>query len=83
MKTKLSGTEETSNKRDRVDPELDLQDIGAGYSVADKRIQSCIATYKEKLLPFFEANPSILRNSNYLSIKGYGFGISPDKRESQ
>lgn len=68
--------EQTSLKREKLDAEINLDDIGVGYSLEDRRVKTALSVYQEKLLPFFEENPSLLKKSNYLSIKGYGTGIS-------
>lgn len=54
--------------------ELNLEDLGAGYSVEDKRVARAILQYETKLLPFINENYSVFKNSNFLSLRGYATG---------
>ena len=66
---------ESENKKSRPDLQPNLEDIGAGYSIEDRRVKEALKTYETKLLPFFDENPSLLKRSNYLSLRGYATGI--------
>lgn len=67
--------QDKQDKRSKADLNLDLGDIGAGYSIEEKRVIEAVRIYKEQLVPFFQDKSSIMRRSNYFSIRGYGTGV--------
>lgn len=75
-------TEEHVSKKGRrsekpTNSELNLEDLGAGYNVEDKRVAKAILYYESKLLPFISDNYPIFKNSNFLNLKGYATGCKP------
>lgn len=68
--------EETSSLTSLIDPPtLDLNNLGAGYHPSDKRVTRAIEIYQKELLPFIKTRESVFKNSNFLTIKGYGTDI--------
>lgn len=72
--------EQTSRKKAKLSPTLNLEDLGAGYNLTDKRVEQAIKSYESKLLQFINENPKLFRDSNFLSIKGYATGLSTNSQ---
>lgn len=72
--SETESVDQTSRKRAKLT--LNLEDLGAGYNLTDKRVEQAIKFYESKLLPFINENPKLFKDSNFLSIKGYGTGLS-------
>lgn len=74
----IKGRESENNstsKKVKIESSLDLNNLGAGYNSNDKKVVRAIEIYGTKLLPFIKENKTIFKNSNFLSIKGYGTDI--------
>lgn len=69
-----------NNINNKIESSLDLTDLGAGYVAEDKKVTKAIQFYEEKLLPFIKENYELFKYTNYLSIKGYGTGLTRCKR---
>lgn len=80
-KPEVSKSTPTSPKK--IETTLDLNDLGAGYTMEDKRISRAVQYYEEILLPFISENYDLFKSTNYLSIKGYGTGLKGNKRRAQ
>lgn len=76
VKMKRSNEDETTEtpppKRNKLDVSLDLNNLGAGYDIEEKKVQRAVQFYEKELLPYIKANPRIFEYSNFMSIKGYG-----------
>lgn len=68
--------EQNSRKKAKPCSALNLEDLGAGYSLTDKRVEKAIQFYENKLLPFINENQKLFANSNFLALKGYATGLS-------
>ena len=90
MKRKSSSEEEDKNsknsereqggpadrKRPHLRPSTDSRDLGAGYDPEDRKVVRAINLYQTKLLPFIEEHSGTFKNSNFLDLRGYAYGIS-------
>lgn len=68
--------EQSSRKKAKACPALNLEDLGAGYNLTDKRVEKAIQFYENKLLPYISENTRLFESSNFLTLKGYATGLS-------
>lgn len=74
--SETESVDQNSRKKTKLSPALNLEDLGAGYNLTDKRVEQAIKFYESKLLPFINEHPKLFKDSNFLSLKGYATGLS-------
>lgn len=66
----------------RLETTVDLEDLGAGYDLEEKKVARAVQIYEEKLLPYIQENRSLFKSTNFLSIRGYATNLSGIKHSS-
>lgn len=77
-KRKDRSPDEEPSAESKIESQLNLEDLGAGYEAEDKQVARAIKMYNEKLLPFISEHSSIFARSGVLRIKGYASGIKSE-----
>lgn len=79
---KVEESKSTPTSPKKIETTIDLNDLGAGYSIEDKKVQRAVQYYEGIFLPYIKENYDLFKSTNYLSIKGYGTGLKGNKRRA-
>lgn len=67
-------------EKTRIESGLNLDNLGAGYSIEEKRVARAVKYYENELLPFIKENHDLFKSSNFLSIKGYATDLNKESK---